>query len=96
VLAKLKEEIAELEAEIEALDTERCRAELGDVLFVLANLARKLDVEPEDALRASNAKFIRRFSYIERTLAAQNRSPEQSDLAEMDRLWDQAKAAEKP
>src|SRR5690606_3119596 len=61
VLEKLREEIGELEAEIEAKDHAAIRDELGDVLFVMANLARKLDVEPEDALRASNAKFIRRF-----------------------------------
>ena len=61
----------------------------------MANLARKLDVEPEDALRSANAKFARRFAFIERALAAKGSSPEQSDLAEMDALWDAAKAAEK-
>ena len=96
VLSKLREEVQELEAEIQAADQEKIREELGDVLFVIANLARKLDVEPEDALRASNAKFIRRFRYIEEALAAQGRSPDQSDLEEMDRLWDEAKAREKP
>ena len=95
VLDKLEEEIGELSAEIEARDQEKIRAELGDVLFVLANLARKLDVEPEDALRASNAKFIRRFNAIERDLAADGRTPEQSDLTEMDALWNKAKLAEK-
>jgi len=65
------------------------------VLFVIANLSRKLDVEPEDALRSTNAKFARRFAYIERALAADGRTPEDSDLAEMDRLWDEAKAAER-
>ncbi len=97
VLAKVREELAELEAEIDAGDQARARAreELGDLLFVMANLARKLEIDPEDALRAANAKFIRRFRFIEAALAADGRSPEQSDLAEMDRLWDAAKVAER-
>ena len=95
VLAKLTEEVAELQVEIDAGDKSKARDELGDVLFVIANLARKLDIEPEDALRSSNAKFARRFNYIERALAVEGRSPEQSDLAEMDALWNEAKAAEK-
>jgi len=95
VLAKLHEEVGELEAEIEGADPERLRGELGDVLFVVANLARALDVDPEDALRATNAKFVRRFSFIEAALAKRGKTPEQSDLAEMDGLWNDAKAAEK-
>ena len=95
VLAKLREELAELEVEIEAADHAKAREELGDLLFVVANLARKLDVEPEDALRAANAKFIRRFGYIEAALEKDGRTPDQSDLAEMDSLWNDAKAAEK-
>jgi MazG family protein len=95
VLAKLHEEVAELETEIEAGDLAKAREEMGDVLFVVANLARALDVDPEDALRATNAKFVRRFRHIERRLAELGRSPTQSDLAEMDALWDEAKAAEK-
>ncbi|MGA0600455.1 nucleoside triphosphate pyrophosphohydrolase [Caulobacter sp. KR2-114] len=95
VLDKLHEEVAELEHEIEAGDMAKAREELGDVLFVVANLARQLDIEPEDALRATNAKFGRRFRYIEARLAEAGKTPAQSDLAEMDALWDQAKAAEK-
>jgi MazG family protein len=95
VLAKLREELAELEVEIDAGEQAKAREELGDLLFVVANLARKLDVEPEDALRSANAKFARRFAYIERALGAGGRSPDQSDLAEMDGLWDEAKAAER-
>jgi tetrapyrrole methylase family protein/MazG family protein/ATP diphosphatase len=95
VFAKLQEEIAELEAEVGAGDMAKARAELGDVLFVIANLARKLDIEPEDALRATNAKFTRRFAYIEAELAKIGKTPDQSDLAEMDALWDQARAADK-
>jgi MazG family protein len=95
VLAKLHEEVAELEAEVAAGDTAKARQELGDVLFVCANLARKLDIEPEDALRATNAKFVRRFEAIEAALALKGKTPQQSDLAEMDALWNEIKAAEK-
>jgi MazG family protein len=95
VLDKLDEEVAELKAEIAACDLEKARQEMGDVLFVVANLARTLDVDPEDALRATNAKFGRRFRYIEVKLAERGKTPEQSDLAEMDGLWNEAKAAEK-
>jgi tetrapyrrole methylase family protein/MazG family protein/ATP diphosphatase len=95
VLDKLAEEVGELEVEIDAGDMARAREELGDILFVIANLARKLDVEPEDALRSTNAKFARRFAFIEAELAKDGRTPEQSDLAEMDALWDRAKEAEK-
>ena len=95
VIAKLHEELDELQAEIEAGDQEKMRQEMGDLLFVVANLARKLDVEPEDAIRATNAKFTRRFGYIEARLAEVGRTPDQSDLAEMDGLWNEAKAAEK-
>jgi uncharacterized protein YabN with tetrapyrrole methylase and pyrophosphatase domain len=69
--------------------------EVGDLLFVVANLARKLGVEPEDALRGSNAKFVRRFAFIEAGLAKDGRTPDQSDLAEMDALWNAAKRAER-
>jgi tetrapyrrole methylase family protein/MazG family protein/ATP diphosphatase len=95
VFAKLREEMAELEVEIEAGDLDKARAEFGDLLFVCANLARKLDIDPEDALRGANAKFIRRFGHIERELAARGKRPEQSSLAEMDALWDAAKALER-
>jgi tetrapyrrole methylase family protein/MazG family protein/ATP diphosphatase len=95
VIDKLQEEVAELEAEVAAGDLDKARGELGDVLFVVANLARHLDVDPEDALRATNAKFARRFQHIERRLAETGRTPDQSDLVEMDALWDEAKAGEK-
>ena len=95
VLDKLREEVAELEVEIAAGDVIKAREELGDLLFVCANLARKLEVEPEEALRGANAKFARRFHHIEVQLASKGRGPEQSDLAEMDALWDDAKANEK-
>ena len=95
VLAKLREEVAELEAEVAAGDVDKAREELGDVLFVCANLARELDVEPEAALRTTNAKFARRFRGIERRLAERGKRPDQSDLAEMDALWEEVKAAER-
>ncbi|MEH6663824.1 MAG: nucleoside triphosphate pyrophosphohydrolase [Brevundimonas sp.] len=95
VFDKLHEEVAELRAEIAAGDLDKAREEMGDLLFVVANLARKLEVEPEDALRGANAKFIRRFAFIEAELAKDGRTPDQSDLAEMDALWNAAKAAEK-
>jgi MazG family protein len=95
VVAKLHEEVGEMLVEIEAGDLEKAKAEIGDVLFVVANLARTLDVDPEDAVRATNAKFVRRFNYVERRLAERGKTPDQSDLAEMDSLWDEAKAAER-
>ena len=95
VFDKLHEEVAELRAEIAAGDLDKAREEMGDLLFVVANLARKLEIEPEDALRGANAKFMRRFAFIEAELAKGGRTPDQSDLAEMDALWNAAKAAEK-
>ena len=95
VVAKLDEEVEELKAEIASGDLEKARQEMGDVLFVVANLARTLEVDPEDSLRFTNAKFARRFQYIEAKLAERGKTPDQSDLAEMDALWDEAKAAER-
>ena len=95
VVAKLHEEVGELVVEVEAGDLKKARDEIGDVLFVVANLARTLDVDPEDALRSTNAKFVRRFQHIERRLADAGRTPDQSDLAEMDALWDEAKGLER-
>ena len=105
VLDKMREELAELEAVVGARTQARVPAatgatdavteEFGDLLFVMANVARHLDVDPEAALRAANDKFCRRFAHIEARLAEAGRSPEQSDLAEMDRLWDEAKTRER-
>lgn len=91
VIAKLHEEVAEIEEALARGDRAAAAGELGDILFVIANLARHLDIDPETALRGTNAKFERRFGYIERELAGVGRSPEQSDLAEMDALWTRAK-----
>ena len=105
VLAKIREETGEIEAELAAERDGRAEiagarnaaagAEVGDLLFAVVNLARHLDIDPETALRAANLKFERRFAAIERALAARGRSPADATLAEMDALWDEAKAAEK-
>lgn len=95
VLAKIREEVDEAEREIEMPqpNAERVEDEIGDILFAVANLARHLGVDPESALRRSNAKFETRFAFIERELAARGRSPRESSLAEMEELWQAAKGA---
>ena len=95
VVAKITEEAAELVEARDTLTQAEVTEEFGDLLFVMANLARHLKVDPEAALRAANAKFTRRFQRIEDWLAEDSRTPDQSDLAEMDALWDRAKAEEK-
>jgi MazG family protein len=101
VLAKAEEEIAELKAAIsdrangsDQDHAKRVAEEFGDLLFVMANIARHLGIDPEASLREANAKFARRFKSIEAALAAEGRKPEESTLEEMDRLWDEAKTAE--
>jgi ATP diphosphatase len=95
VLAKVREECDELEREIDAGRPQAVQEELGDLFFALANLARHVDADPEASLRNANAKFERRFAYIEARLKERGKRPGESDLAEMDALWDEAKAAEK-
>ena len=95
VLAKIREEADEIEAELDKGDNEHAAAEVGDLLFAVVNLARHLEADPEAVLRATNAKFERRFTAIERALAALGQKPQDATLAEMDALWDQAKASEK-
>ncbi|MEQ1491781.1 MAG: nucleoside triphosphate pyrophosphohydrolase [Terricaulis sp.] len=94
VLEKLEEELAELREARASGDQEHIAEEMGDILFVMANLARKLKVDPEDALRRANAKFTRRFQYIEKKLAEQGRSGPQP-LDDMEALWLEAKRAER-
>jgi ATP diphosphatase len=94
VLAKIREETEEIAAELEAGKAEAAKAEVGDLLFAVVNLARHLDADPEAVLRATNAKFERRFGHIEDTLAAAGKTPAQSTLAEMDELWNEAKRRE--
>jgi ATP diphosphatase len=91
VLDKLAEETSELRAELPGAAPERIKDELGDMLFVLANLARKLGQDAEACLEGANEKFIRRFSRVEALLAAEGKTPASSSLDEMDRLWNAAK-----
>lgn len=95
VIAKIAEECAELNEARAELSQDEVIEEFGDLMFVMANLARHLHVDPEAALRAANAKFSRRFGRIEDWLAEAGKAPDQSDLAEMDALWNRAKAEEK-
>ncbi len=93
VLAKVREELAELEAEIEKGALDRVEHELGDLLFAVANLGRWVKVHPEEALRATLRRFEARFHYIEEKLRQRGKSPRESDLTEMDALWNEAKRA---
>jgi len=94
VLHKIREEADEIEAALDRGDADELAAETGDLLFTLVNLARHVGADPDMALRGTNAKFERRFGYIERALAARGRSLEGASLAEMDALWNEAKAEE--
>jgi MazG family protein len=91
VLLKLDEELKELAEARKEGSPDHVAQEMGDLLFVLVNLARRLKVDAEQALRGTNTKFRRRFGYLERKLAGQGRTLEETPLAEMDRLWDEAK-----
>lgn len=95
VIDKITEEARELLEARDSLTQAEVAEEFGDLLFVMANLARHMKVDPEAALRAANTKFTRRFNRIEDWLSETGRSPAQSDLAEMDALWNRAKAEEK-
>ena len=95
VLDKLVEEAREVVEARDTLTHTEVTEEIGDLLFVMANLARHLKVDPEAALRAANQKFTRRFARIEDWLAETGRTPADSDLAEMDALWNRAKAEDK-
>jgi ATP diphosphatase len=95
VLAKLREEIDEIEAEISSGDAEAGAGDVGDLLFAAANLARHLGVDPEAALRGTNAKFERRFAHIEARLSAEGREPAKASLDEMETLWVEAKRIER-
>ncbi len=95
VLAKIREETDEIEAALDAGATDEATAEVGDLLFAVVNLARHLAADPESILRGTNRKFERRFAAIEQALAARGKTPGEATLAEMDVLWDAAKAAER-
>ncbi len=94
VLHKIREEADEIEAALDRGDADELAEETGDLLFALVNLARHVGADPDLALRGTNAKFERRFGYIERALAAQGRALESASLAEMDALWNAAKGEE--
>ena len=94
VLRKIREEADEIEVALDRGDAGELAEETGDLLFALVNLARHTGVDPEMALRGTNAKFERRFGYIERALASQGRPLESASLAEMDALWEEAKKNE--
>lgn len=95
VLDKIIEESGELVEARDSLGEEEIAEEFGDLMFVMANLARHLDIEPETALRSANAKFIRRFNMVEDLLKARGKAPEHSNLEEMDALWNEAKWLDK-
>jgi ATP diphosphatase len=94
-LAKIREEADEIEAELDSADHAKAAVEVGDLLFAVVNLARHLQADPEGILRTTNLKFERRFAAIEAALAARGKKPQDATLAEMDALWDEAKAAER-
>jgi len=94
VLAKIREEADEIEAALDEGEKVEAGVEAGDLLFAVVNLARHLDADPEAVLRMTNAKFERRFGFIEHALAARGKTPPEATLDEMDALWDAAKAAE--
>jgi ATP diphosphatase len=95
VLAKIREEADEIEEALDAGEKKEAAEEVGDLLFAVVNLARHLNVDPEGALRATNLKFEQRFHFIERALAERAMTPTDATLAEMDALWNEAKAVEK-
>lgn len=95
VLEKLREELKEFQEALSLNDRNSIREEIGDLLFVLTNLSRMLRVDPEKALQRTTDKFIRRFRYIEGSLHKMGRSLKQSDLLEMDGLWEEAKKKER-
>jgi ATP diphosphatase len=91
VLAKIREELAEIEAEIDGASADRLEDEVGDLLFAAVNLARHLHVDADQALRRTNAKFVQRFGAIEAALATEGRKPAEASLDEMEALWQRAK-----
>jgi MazG family protein len=94
VLEKLREELAELDDARKAGSPEALQDEIGDLLFVIVNVARFLKVDPEQALRGTNSKFRRRFAHVEQGLEAQGKSPKEATIQEMERLWQEAKEQE--
>jgi len=95
VFAKIEEEIAELREAVAQSDPEHIHEEIGDLLFTIANIARKVNVNPEEALQSTNRKFMRRFEAMESRVGERGQNLDQLELEQMDALWDEAKAAER-
>lgn len=95
VLEKIKEEADELVEAKDNLTADQIEEEMGDLLFVMANLARHLKIDPEAALRRANSKFVRRFEYIEEQLRLRDKTPDQSSLEEMDAIWNEIRKRDK-
>lgn len=95
VFDKIDEELAELREAVTGTDTASVEEEVGDLLFTIANIARKLEINPEEALQSTNRKFMRRFESMETAVRATGRNLDELSLEEMDRLWDDAKSAER-
>ncbi len=95
IFDKLDEEVSELRSAIDGKNEDEIKEEIGDLLFVVVNLARKLDIEPENALKKTNRKFRKRFGFIEKELKSKDKTLEETDLEEMDALWNKSKAATK-
>ncbi len=95
VFAKIDEEIGELHEAIDEKDQKKIHDEIGDLLFSIANIARKLDVNAEEALQFANRKFMRRFESMESAVRSRGHNLDQLTLEQMDALWDEAKAAER-
>lgn len=94
VITKLDEEVGEFKEAVKGGDVNKVEDELGDILFTLANVARRLNVDPEGALRRTNEKFVKRFKYVEAKLRERGKQPETSTLEEMDALWNEAKKSQ--
>ena len=95
VIAKIHEELDEVAAELDDTNPEKLQEEIGDLLFAITNLARHLNVDPEQAIEQCNQKFLRRFKYIETQISQQGKSMQTASLDELDALWDEAKINEK-
>ncbi|MDO8827294.1 MazG nucleotide pyrophosphohydrolase domain-containing protein [Methylophaga sp.] len=95
VIAKIHEELDEVAAELDEADQVKLQEEIGDLLFAITNLARHLNIDPEQAIQQCNQKFIRRFQYIESQIFRQGKTLQTASLAELDALWDTAKNIEK-
>ncbi|ODN66776.1 MazG nucleotide pyrophosphohydrolase domain-containing protein [Methylophaga muralis] len=95
VIAKIHEELDEVAAELDDADPKKLQEEIGDLLFAITNLARHLNIDPEQAIEQCNQKFLRRFKYIETQISQQGKSMQTASLDELDALWDEAKINEK-